>query len=388
MLRRLVVIPVAALFLGVVAGLHYYLAQRLVLSAAWPEPVETALLGLVVALAGLLFIAPIAERFLSPGRAKWLVWPSALWMGAGWLVLVGLVLTDVVIVALGFVGTAELATSAARGRALLVIAVVVPVTVSAVASALAKPMVHQVRVGLERWPEGLRPLRIVQISDIHIGVLLGRDFARWLTDEVNRLQPDLIAVTGDLVDGTVEHLRDRVAPFADLRAPLGVYFVTGNHDHYSGGRDWVAEIERLGLTTLRNRHVELELDGRRIVLAGVDDHRGGFMPGDGGEDLDAALEGTDDDRPLILLAHDPSTFREASRRHVDLQISGHTHGGQIWPFHYLVRLAQPWVSGLHRDPGGSTIWVSRGTGFWGPPMRLGARAEITNLSIGSPLAPY
>lgn len=385
MLRRLVVIPVALVFGGIIAGLHYYMAQRMVVAARFSEPVETALLGIVTALAVLLFVAPIGERFLPPERSKWLVWPSALWMGAGWLVLVGLLLSDAVIGLLGFVGSPDLAPAAARFRAFALLAVVGPATYTAVKSALARPRVNQVRVGLDRWPEGLRPLRLVQISDIHIGVLLGRDFAAWLTDAVNRLQPDVIAVTGDLVDGTVEHLRERVAPFADLRAPLGVYFVTGNHDHYSGGRDWVAEVERLGLTPLRNRHVELDVDGHTVVLAGVDDHRGGFLPGDGGEDLEAALEGTGDVQPVILLAHDPLTFKEASQRAVDLQISGHTHGGQIWPFHYLVRLAQPWVAGLHRE-GRSTIWVSRGTGFWGPPMRLGAPAEITNLSIGARLS--
>jgi len=387
MLRRLVVIPFAMLFASIIIGLHYYMAQRLVVAAQWPAPVESLLLALVALLAALLFVAPIGERFLTPDRAKWLVWPSALWMGVGWLVLVGLLVTDGVIGLLGFVGSTDDGPSAARFRAVLLVALVIPATVSAVSSALARPIVHQVRVGLERWPDGLRPLRLVQITDIHIGVLLGREFAQWLTDEVNRLQPDVIAVTGDLVDGTVEHLRDRVAPFGGLAAPLGVYFVTGNHDHYSGGRSWVAEIERLGLTPLRNRHVSLDVGGHEIVLAGVDDHRGGFMPGDGGEDLDAALAGTDDGRPVILLAHDPATFKAAKEHHVDLQISGHTHGGQIWPFHYLVRLAQPWVAGLHRE-NGSAIWVSRGTGFWGPPMRLGAPAEITTLSIGSPLSSF
>ena len=386
MLRRLVVIPVAMLFGSIIAGLHYYMAQRMVVAAQWPEPVESLLLGLVMLLAALLFVAPIGERFLPPDRAKWLVWPSALWMGTGWLVLVGLLVTDAGIGLLGFVGSPELISGAARVRAVALVALVLPTVVSAVSSALGRPVVNQVRVGLDRWPEGLRPLRLVQITDIHIGVLLGRDFAQWLTDEVNRLQPDVIAVTGDLVDGTVEHLRDRVAPFAGLEAPMGVYFVTGNHDHYSGGRDWVTEIERLGLTPLRNRHVELEIDGHTVVLAGVDDHRGGFLPGDGGEDLDAALEGIHDAHPVILLAHDPTTFKEASKRDVDLQVSGHTHGGQIWPFHYLVRLAQPWVAGLHRE-GHSAIWVSRGTGSWGPPMRLGAPAEITNLSIGARLSP-
>lgn len=387
MLRRLVVIPVALLFAGILFGLHAYLAHRMVWTPGWSPGTTRFLAAVVWTLAALLFVAPIAERLLAPRHARFLVWPSAVWMGTGWLVLVALVTTDLVVGLLGFVGSPDLTPGAAQGRALLVLAFALPAAALALGAGRARPRVHRVRVGLARWPAGLRPLRIVQITDIHIGVLLGRDFADWLTQRVNALEPDLIAVTGDLVDGTVAHLRDRVAPFAGLSAPCGVYFVTGNHDHYSGGRDWVTEVERLGLTPLRNRHVEIDVDGRRVVLAGVDDHRGGFLPGDGGEDIDAALEGVPEDQPVILLAHDPLTFKRASELGVDLQISGHTHGGQIWPFHYLVRLAMPWVAGLHRV-GESMLWVSRGTGFWGPPMRLGAPAEITELSVGPRLTPH
>lgn len=387
MLRRLVVIPVALVFASVLLGLHAYLAARVVTAPAWSPGWTRFGTALVWSLAALLIIAPVAERFLSPQRARFLVWPSAVWMGTGWLVLVGLVATDVVLLLLGFVGSADFSPAVARGRAVLVLALVLPAAVIGLRAGRARPLVHRVRVGLSRWPSGMPPLRIVQITDIHIGVLLGQEFARWLTDRVNALEPDLIAVTGDLVDGTVEHLRDRVAPFADLSAPHGVFFVTGNHDHYSGGHAWAEEVERLGFTTLRNRHVRLDVDGREVVLAGVDDHRGGFLPGDGGEDLGAALAGVGADRPVILLAHDPLTFKAASKQGVDLQISGHTHGGQIWPFHYLVRLAMPWVAGLHRVEG-SLLWVSRGTGFWGPPMRLGAPSEITELSVGSSLTSH
>lgn len=385
MLRRLVVIPVALLFAGILFGLHTYLAHRMVELPEWSPGTTRLLTALVWSLAALLFVAPFAERLLPPRHARLLVWPSAVWMGSGWLLMVGLAATDVFVGLLGVMGSADLTPAAARVRALGVLAFALPAAGVALAGGRARPRVHRVRVGLAHWPAGLRPLRIVQITDIHIGVLLGREFAAWLTERVNALEPDLIAVTGDLVDGTVEHLRDRVAPFAELDAPLGVYFVTGNHDHYSGGRDWVAEIERLGLTPLRNRHVTLEVDGRKVVLAGVDDHRGGFLPGDGGEDLEAALDGVPPELPVILLAHDPLTFKAAAARGVDLQISGHTHGGQIWPFRYLVRLAMPWVAGLHRV-GESMLWVSRGTGFWGPPMRLGAPAEITELSVGPRLA--
>jgi hypothetical protein len=187
-----------------------------------------------------------------------------------------------------------------------------------------------------------------------------------------------VAVTGDLVDGPVEKLRGDVAPFAGLRGRHGVYFVTGNHDVYSGGEPWVRHVRELGMRPLRNERVAIGgADG--FDLAGVDDHRGDWVRGSS-EDIGKALAGRDPARAVVLLAHDPGSFRRASAQGVDLQLSGHTHGGQIWPFNYLVRLAVPWVAGLHRV-GASLLYVSRGTGFWGPPMRLFAPAEITELVL-------
>jgi len=172
-----------------------------------------------------------------------------------------------------------------------------------------------------------------------------------------------------------------VAPFGALRGRHGVFFVTGNHDHYSGANDWVKVVERLGLVALRNRSVEIRDADAAFTLAGVDDHRGGF--GDGQrEDLGRALAGRDPALPVVLMAHDPSTFKRASQSGVDLQLSGHTHGGQIWPFRYLVRLAMPFVAGRYRR-GDAELYVSRGTGFWGPPMRLFAPAEITEITLRS-----
>ncbi|MCG8591894.1 MAG: metallophosphoesterase, partial [Proteobacteria bacterium] len=169
-----------------------------------------------------------------------------------------------------------------------------------------------------------------------------------------------------------------------LRARLGVFFVTGNHDHYSGARAWATLAGELGMRVLRNEHVEIGSGADAFALAGVDDHRAGLLPGDsGGEDLDAALAGIRPELPVILLAHDPSTFKRAHARGIALQLSGHTHGGQIWPFRYLVRLAIPFVAGLYRRAN-AWLYVSRGTGFWGPPMRLGAPAEITELTLRSP----
>jgi predicted MPP superfamily phosphohydrolase len=234
---------------------------------------------------------------------------------------------------------------------------------------------------VERWPSDLDGFRIVQLSDIHIGPLLDRRFACSLVERVNALEPDLVVITGDLVDGSARHLAEEVAPFGDLRAKHGVYFVTGNHDHLSNASAWSRSVEDLGITVLRNRHVAIagHGEGGGFDLVGVDDHRSGMIGG-GNEDLDAALAGRDPERPAVLLAHDPSTFRRARREPIDLQLSGHTHGGQIWPFRYAVRAVIPWVAGRYRE-GRAQLYVSRGTGFWGPPMRLLAPAEITEITL-------
>jgi predicted MPP superfamily phosphohydrolase len=218
------------------------------------------------------------------------------------------------------------------------------------------------------------------VSDVHLGALIGRPFAEAVVARVNALGPDLVAITGDLVDGSVRHLRDAAAPFAGLAARDGTYFVTGNHDYYSGADAWIAEIRRLGIRVLRNERVTLGPDGARFDLAGVDDRQARLFGGDHGEDVPRALAGRDPARAVVLLAHDPGTFRRAVRHDVDLQVSGHTHGGQLWPFRWLVRLVVPWVDGHHRV-GASQLYVSRGTGFWGPPMRFLAPAEITELVL-------
>jgi predicted MPP superfamily phosphohydrolase len=272
----------------------------------------------------------------------------------------------------GLRGPAQLRTAAVAAIGALALA-------TGLRGALRGPRLLRHELRLARWPAALDGFRIVQITDIHVGPLLGRRFARELVDRVNALEADLVAVTGDLVDGSVARLRDEVAPFAGLRARHGVFFVTGNHDWYSGVEPWLDVVRGLGLRPLRNERVEIRSGSGVFDLAGVDDLRGDWLHGSPC-DVERALTGRDGTRPVVLLAHDPTTFAEASRRGVDLQLSGHTHGGQIWPFRYLVRLAVPWVEGFHRR-GDSLLYVSRGTGFWGPPLRLLAPAEITELTL-------
>jgi len=383
--RRILLVSVfLVLASAVFLGGHFYIADRLVLDVGLAQPWRALALGLIAGGALCIAAEPVAARRFSRARARLVAWPASLWMGFAFLLIVVLGASDLVLWLTG--GAAQAATGSgapaalAGPRAAIVLGFTAAVAAFAVRTALAGPELRRVELFPERWPRSLDGFRIVQVSDIHIGALTGRAFARELTERVNALSPDLVAVTGDLVDGPVEHLGEEVAPFGELRGRCGVYFVTGNHDHYSGARSWCDRMRELGLRVLRNERVRIGSGDAAFDLAGVDDHRGDMVGADGGEDLDRALAGRDESVPLLLLAHDPTTFKRASQRGVDLQLSGHTHGGQIWPFGYIVRLAMPWVAGPYRE-GASQIYVSRGTGFWGPPMRLFAPAEITELVL-------
>ena len=380
-LAGLVFLTLAA---GVVVGGHLYIAQRLVFDPGLTGAARALGLGAIAFGFTVLIAQPFGERLVRPPWSRLIGWPASIWMGVAWLFLVVLAATDLLRwvgggVAYAAGGALLPFESGARTQAAVALAVVAVAAAAGLAAALRPPKLVRVEVRLPRWPRALDGFRIAQISDIHIGPLRDRRFARHLTERVNALAADLVAVTGDLVDGSARLLADEVAPFGGLRARHGVYFVTGNHDHYSGANAWVDVVGRLGLTVLRNRSVRIERDGAAFTLAGVDDHRGGF--GDGQrEDLPLALAERDPALPVVLLAHDPGTFKRASQSGVDLQLSGHTHGGQIWPFKHLVRLATPFVAGRY-TVGAAELYVSRGTGFWGPPMRLFAPAEITELTL-------
>lgn len=250
-------------------------------------------------------------------------------------------------------------------------------------NALRPVQVRSIPVTLERLPRSLDGLCLAQITDLHVGPMTDGSWVREVVDKVNAIGADIVAITGDLADGTVAELADHVAALQDLRAPHGVYFVTGNHEYYSGVDEWVAHLETLGIQVLYNRHVIVRpgAEEESLVLAGVADFKSYRFPGHRA-DLPGALEGRAPEHPVVLLAHQPVAVLEAAAHGVDLQLSGHTHGGQMWPWGYLVRTQQPYVSGLHHHPGSATqIYVSSGTRFWGPPMRLGTAAEITRIIL-------
>jgi uncharacterized protein len=241
---------------------------------------------------------------------------------------------------------------------------------------LRGPRVKRVTVPLAKLPRAASGFRIAVVSDIHLGPVLGRDFARKVVDTVNGTQPDLIAVVGDLVDGSVKDLGPAAAPLAGLRARHGAYFVTGNHEYFSGAGQWVEEVRELGIHPLENARTELPY----FDLAGVNDLQG---ESEGqGPDFARALGDRDEARTCVLLAHQPVQIHEAVRHGVDLQLSGHTHGGQLWPGNLVAAAANPTVAGLERY-GDTQLYVSRGAGAWGPPTRVDAPSDVTVIELAA-----
>ncbi|MGQ4375938.1 metallophosphoesterase [Streptomyces sp. SAS_267] len=241
---------------------------------------------------------------------------------------------------------------------------------------LRGPRVKRVTVPLAKLPRSAHGFRIAVVSDIHLGPLLGRGFAQQVVDTINATQPDLIAVVGDLVDGSVKNLGPAAAPLARLRARHGSYFVTGNHEYFSGAEQWIREVRELGIHPLENARTELA----GFDLAGVNDVQG---ESEGqGPDFGKALGDRDTTRACVLLAHQPVQIHDAVRHGVDLQLSGHTHGGQLWPGNLIAAAANPTVAGLERY-GDTQLYVSRGAGAWGPPTRVGAPSDITVVELAS-----
>ncbi len=376
-------------FLFIAGGVALILDWRLVAVLGLAPPWSTVGHALVLSWVGLLFGGMLLPRLLGKGPlSDRLAWVAFLAMGLLAVVLPLTVLRDVGLLAWGLLSGSDALAGVGpmdaavhlRGATAAVLALGVGLVGMGFVAARRVPAVRRVQVPIPELPAALDGLRIVQLSDIHVGPTIGADFLRPIVDRVNAENPDLVVLTGDLVDGSVDDLADHVAPLADLRAPLGRYFVTGNHEYYSGAEEWVAHVQQLGFRVLMNEHVVLGEGDDRLVLAGVTDHDAGRILPQHRSDPAAALAGAPDGPPRILLAHQPRSAHAAQGLGVDLQLSGHTHGGQIWPWMHLVWVQQPTVAGLH-DVGEVPVYTSRGTGTWGPPVRIGAPSEITVVEL-------
>ena len=387
--------------------IHHYLWRRLVRDTGMPHPWRRVMTVSLVLFAVSMPLMMWVSRQLDAAAGRTAGWPVFLWMGFSLLLLGGFLLVDTLRLfrwsvrhgisraGAGRAPAAQVSAPADPGRRQFFARVAGGAVVTAATGAMGMGVraargtipIKEVPVVLARLPPALDGFAIVQLTDIHVGYTISRAFVQDLVEQANAARPDLIAITGDLVDGDVPTLAHAVAPLADLRAPHGVYFVTGNHEYYSGVDSWLTELRRLGIRVLRNERVRIGADDASFDLAGIDDHQAVQFGNGHGADLDRALAGRAPGDEVVLLAHQPRQVHDAVRHGVGLQLSGHTHGGQIWPWHYLARAQQGGLlAGLSRHGDNTQLYISRGTGYWGPPMRLGAPAEIARVVLRAPRA--
>jgi predicted MPP superfamily phosphohydrolase len=354
--------------------LHAYIGVRLLA----PLPLAAQIVG-ALAIAANFVLLPKGWNAPETGH-RWK--DLAPWVAMGlfsWL----FVLTLVRDVGLGIAALLVPATAWSgwvRDSAVLALGVAAVATLFGFYLARRVAPVVEVRVPIEDLPAALEGFTIAQISDVHVGPTIKGDFVERVVQRVNSLEPDVVAITGDLVDGPVQKLAPHTQPLEALRSRHGTYFVTGNHEYYSGADAWIAELRRLGARVLVNDHVVIEHDGAALALAGVTDYSAHHFDRTHRSDPARALAGAPGDAVKVLLAHQPRSAPEAARAGFDLQLSGHTHGGQFWPWMYFVRFQQPFTAGLERL-GRMWVYVSRGTGYWGPPMRFGSPSEITRITL-------
>ncbi|MEH0973414.1 metallophosphoesterase [Micromonospora sp. CPCC 205546] len=413
MLAALAFVATMALITGLI---HLYLWKRLVRDTTAPG--RWRRIGGITALV-LALLVPATMAGTQAGL-YWLAWPGYLWLAVMFYLLVLLVALEVPMAVTKLVlrrrvAAAEPTAAApepamvgaagpadppaadavgqpdhdparrlllARGAAIFAGLTATGLTGYGIRTALGPPQLDRVQIPLARLPRSMDGLRIATVSDIHLGPLRGRAHTERIVAAINRLDADIVAVVGDLVDGSVAELGEAAEPLRGLRSRHGSYFVTGNHEYYSGVEEWVQELDRLGLRVMQNERTEIQARGGVLDLAGVNDVTAAGTGLAAPADYAAALGDRDPNRPVVLLAHQPVAAVEAAKFGVDLQLSGHTHGGQMVPFNLLVKLQQPVVSGLG-EVDGTKVYVTNGAGFWGPPVRVGAEPQITLVELRS-----
>ena len=372
---------------GLSAVLHAYVALRLIPDLAAFGTTRLLLAAVLLASTLLIPLALMAKRIARPSLADRLGWAGLLCMGLFSTLMVLTLLRDAALSLLwavdwaapGWLGLAWWRSASAQAVPLLGGLTALLGFLNARRTAA----VVRVDVPITGLPPAWHGFTVAQISDVHVGPTIRQRYVRRIVDRVNTLQADVVAITGDLVDGRVHELAAQVAPLADLRSRHGTFFVTGNHEYYSGAHAWIDELRRLGMTVLLNEHVVIAAAGeiaKPLVLAGVTDFSAGQFDPAHRSDALRALAGAPLEAVRVLLAHQPRSAAAAADAGFDLQLSGHTHGGQFYPWNLFVRFQQPFTAGLHRW-GALWVYTSRGTGYWGPPNRFGSPSEITCLPL-------
>lgn len=381
-----------SLILPVGLLLHGYVGLRLIAALSASTGMRSALWIWLVLSGTMISYGMRHRRGVPSGLRAMLMWVALVAMGFFSLLLTFTLIRDVLLImyalaaSLHFAGSQALLATESSGAlahisALLVVAITVLALLKGLHNARRRAPVVDIEIPISNLPVALNGFTIVQLSDIHVGRTIRKDYVDAIVDKVMTLDTDIVVITGDVVDGSVPDLQRHTAPLSRLQAKHGVYLVTGNHEYYSGAEAWIAEFRRLGLRVLLNEHTVINVDTQSLVLAGVTDYSGGdFSPAHRSNPA-LALSGAPDNAALrVLMAHQPRSGIAAEAAEFDVQLSGHTHGGQIFPWNFAVRLQQPFTAGLVRC-GKMWMYVSRGTGYAGPPIRFGAPSEITRIRL-------
>lgn len=376
--------------IAIVSAMHYYVWARIVRDTALSPPLKDSGTYLMIALGILFPISLILSRSFSSQFSYIILWCTYLWLGMIMLFVFFFLFSDLLkllIHIFSWLSSSGNSTMNPERRVFLSrtmagsgLAMVFAATGRGVQQYFQTAVVKQVPLTFNHLPDVFKGYKIVQISDLHLGQMMTRATLAGIVDQVNQLKPDLVLITGDLVDGSIKHLHGSVAPLKHLEARKGVYFVTGNHEYYSGVQYWLPHIESLGIKVLNNETVKIKEQDAFFYLSGVPDKESKNFGQKFAADFQKTFTGLKEDSIKILMAHQPIDVKKASQYHVDLVLSGHTHGGQIWPFNYLVYLQQPYLKGLYRYKN-TQLYVNQGTGSWGPPMRLGSVNEITEIIL-------
>ncbi len=386
------ILAFVAIIIVVWGGAHLYIGHRL--GRHQPPSRKRALYALLTGHFSLVLVAWTVREFTQQG---WVLhawqWATYLGMGAFTFFFVLIVLKD--LGWLSYLGVERLRGAESEAEALIdperrrfmsvgLNAGALGATAAASGwgfrEARRVPDVVDVEVPFEDLPQGLERFRIVQLSDIHVGPTIRKPTVERIVERVNKLDADMVVITGDLIDGYLKYRREDAEPLLDLKSRYGTYYCSGNHEYYWDPHNWFEWLEEGGVTVLHNEHALIERDGARLLMAGCTDYTAGRYIEEHATDPKGALEGAPEHDISILLAHQPPSIHEAAEAGYDLQLSGHTHGGQFWPWIYVVGVVHPFSVGLGRQDD-TWIYVSRGTGYWGPPMRLGAPSEITCVEL-------
>lgn len=372
----------------VLVACHLYILRRF--ARRWiKRPRQRRILAVVMTL--LLFVAVSLGRLGVESQISDLVlWVAYTWMGAGLMLLCAGGLLDLLLWVQGRISEQDAAVDPSRRALFTGRAENVALGAAALGTGVGMMQargafkITRTEIPIKDLPKAFDGYKIVQVSDIHVGPTIKGGFVDRMVEAINAQEGDMVAITGDLVDGSLKHLSDHVRRLSGIKSKDGSYFVTGNHEYYSGAQVWVDFVRTLGIEPLMNEHRVIEREGQRLLLAGVTDYSAHQHLPEHRSDVAAALEGADPSLPKILLAHQPRSVFEAADKGIALQLSGHTHNGQIFPFNFFVAMAQPYLKGLAKVEESATpmwIYVHQGTGYWGPPNRLGIPPEVAVLTL-------